>query len=165
MEGSDMPFAQKLSHLRKQRGLTQMELSEKVGIGIAQMRRYESGKSSPTLEVIKNIAKTLAISSDELIFDEGEQIIKQKIQDKELLAQFEQISKLSLHDKEALKTIMESMILKSRLEQIMPSRSDAAWSKQMRAVVDEFRQGAADFSDDEIESIVDEAVDAVRKAS
>jgi hypothetical protein len=35
----------------------------------------------------------------------------------------------------------------------------------MRGVVDEFRQGAKDFSDDEIEDIVDEAVDAVRKAS
>jgi transcriptional regulator with XRE-family HTH domain len=164
-EGSDMPFAQKLSHLRKQRGLTQMELSEKIGIGIAQMRRYEKGNSSPTLEVIKNIAKTLAISADELIFDEGEQVIKRKVQDKELLAQFEQLERLSPHDKEALKTIIESMILKSRLEQIMPSRPDAAWSKQMRTVVDQFRQGAADFSDDEIESIVDDAVDAVRKAS
>ena len=30
---------------------------------------------------------------------------------------------------------------------------------------DEFRQGAAELSDDEIESLVDEAVDAVRKAS
>ncbi len=160
-----MPFAQKLSHLRKKRGLTQIELSEKAGIGIAQMRRYESGKSSPTLEVIKNIAITLAVSTDELIFDEGEGIVKQKVQDKELLAQFEQISRLSPHDKEALKTIMESMILKNKLEQIMPSRSDANWSKQMRSVVDEFRQGAVDFSDDEIESIVDEAVDAVRKAS
>ena len=159
-----MPFSQKLSSYRKQRGLTQMELSEKVGVGIAQMRRYESGKSSPTLEVIKNIVKTLAISADELIFDEGEQVVKRKIQDKELLAQFEQVSKLSLRDKEALKTIMESMILKSRLEQIMPSRSDAAWSKQMRSVVDEFRQGAEQYSDDEIENIVDEAVDAVRKA-
>lgn len=160
-----MPFSQKLSNLRKQRGLTQMELAEKAGIGIAQMRRYEKGSSSPTLEVIKNIAKTLSVSTDELIFDEGEQVIEQKIQDKELLAQFEQISKLSPHDKEALKTIMESMILKSKLEQIMPSRSSAAWTRQMQSVVDEFRQGAADFSDDEIESIVDEAVDAVRKAS
>lgn len=165
MEGSNMPFAQKLSHLRKERGLTQKELSEKVGIGIAQMRRYESGKSSPTLEVIKNIAKTLVVSTDELIFDEGEMVIKQKIQDKELIAQLEQLSTLSPHDKEALKTIMESMILKNRLEQIMPTRSDAAWTKQMKSVVDEFRQGAKDFSDDEIDNIVDEAVDAVRKAS
>lgn len=158
-----MPFSQKLSRLRKERGLTQIELAEKAGVGIAQMRRYERGNSSPTLEVIKNIAKTLAVSADELIFDEGEGV--RKIQDKELMAQLEQISKLSPHDKEALKTIIESMILKNRLEQIMPTRPDAAWSKQMRSVVDEFREGAKDFSDDEIEDIVDEAVDATRKAS
>ncbi|MBI4823397.1 MAG: helix-turn-helix transcriptional regulator, partial [Nitrospirae bacterium] len=48
-----MPFAEKLSKLRKDRGLTQEELAKKVGVGIAQMRRYEKGASSPTLEVIK----------------------------------------------------------------------------------------------------------------
>jgi transcriptional regulator with XRE-family HTH domain len=159
-----MPFSQKLSQLRKVRGFTQKELALKAGIGIAQMRRYEKGNSSPTLEVIKNIAKTLAVSTDELIFDEGEGILKEKIQDKELLEQFEQISKLSPRDKAAIKIIMESMIIKSRLEQIMPSRPDASWTQQMRSVVDEFRKGAEDYSDDEIESIVNEAVNAVRKA-
>ena len=34
----------------------------------------------------------------------------------------------------------------------------------VRSVVEEFRKGAEDYSDDEIESIVDEAVNAVRKA-
>lgn len=56
------------------------------------------------------------------------------------------------------------MIIKSKLQQIMPSRPDAAWSKEMRSVVAEFRKGAKDYSDKQIESIVDEAVDAVRKA-
>ena len=87
-----------------------------------------------------------------------------KIQDKELLEQFEQISTLTTQDKEALKTIIESMIIKSKLQQIMPSRTDAAWTKEMRTVVAEFRKGAEDYSDKEIESIVDEAVDAVSKA-
>jgi transcriptional regulator with XRE-family HTH domain len=136
-----------------------------IGVGIAQMRRYEKGNSSPTLEVIKNIARTLGVSADDLIFDENERVAAAKILDRKLLEQFEQISKLSAHDKEAVKTILESMIIKGRLEEVMPSRTDATWSKQMRSVVDEFRQGAADFSDDEIESIVDEAVDVVRKAS
>jgi len=46
-----MPFAEKLAKLRKKRGLTQQELAQKIGVGIAQMRRYEKGSSSPTLEV------------------------------------------------------------------------------------------------------------------
>jgi transcriptional regulator with XRE-family HTH domain len=166
LEDSTMPFSQKLSKLRNERGLTQQEMASLIGVGIAQMRRYEKGNSSPTLEVIKNIARTLGVSADELIFDENERVAAAKILDRKLLDQFEQISKLSAHDKEAVKTILESMILKSRLEEVMPSsRTDTDWSKQMKSVVDEFRQGAADFSDDEIESIVDEAVGAVRKAS
>jgi len=163
-ETQEMPFAEKLTKLRKDKGFTQQELAQRARIGIAQMRRYEKGSSSPTLEVIKNIAKTLSVSADELIFDEGEGIVASKIQDRELLEQFEQISMLTPQDKEALKTIIESMIMKIKLQQIIPSQTDAAWSKEMRSVVAEFRKGAKDYTDKEIESIVDEAVDAVRKA-
>lgn len=46
----------------------------------------------------------------------------------------------------------------------MPTRTDVAWAKEMRSVVAEFRKGAEDYSDKQIESIVDKAVDAVRKA-
>lgn len=157
-----MPFAEKLSKMRKERGLTQQEMAQKVGVGIAQLRRYEGGKSSPTLEVIKNISKTLGITTDELIFDENEGIANNKIMDRQLLEQFEAVSGMNQYEKDAIKTILESMILKSRLEEIMPAQKDESWSKEMKGVVSEFRKGAEEYSDDEIESIVDEAVNAVR---
>lgn len=157
-----MPFSEKLAKLRKRRGLTQQELAQKIGVGIAQMRRYEKGSSSPTLEVIKNIAKTLSISSDELIFDEDEPGIPRKVTDRKLLEQFEMISKLSPHDKDALETVLESMIIKNRLEEIMPSKTDITWSREMHKVVSELKKGAEEYSDEEIEAIVDEAVKAVR---
>jgi transcriptional regulator with XRE-family HTH domain len=162
VEDDAMPFAEKLSKLRNERGLTQQEMAKLIGVGIAQMRRYEKGKSSPTLEIIKNIARSLGVSADELIFDEEERVAAAKILDRRLLEQFEVISTLRPHDKDAIKTILESMIIKSRLEEVMPSRKDEAWSKEMRSVVSEFRKGAEDYSDEEIENIVDEAVNAVR---
>jgi transcriptional regulator with XRE-family HTH domain len=136
-----MPFSEKLSKLRNERGLTQQEMANLAGVGIAQMRRYEKGKSSPTLDVIKNIARTLGISADELIFDENERVAAAKILDRKLLEQFELVAKLNPHEKDAIKTILDSMILKNRLEEAMPSRTDTAWSNQMRSVVDEFRNG------------------------
>ena len=162
VEDAVMPFAEKLSKLRNERGLTQQEMAKLIGVGIAQMRRYEKGKSSPTLEIIKNIARSLGISADELIFDEGERVAAAKILDRKLLEQFEVISTLHSHDKDAIKTILESVIIKSRLEEVMPSQKDEAWSKEMKSVVSELRKGAEEYSDDEIESIVDEAVNAVR---
>jgi len=158
-----MPFAEKLSKLRNERGMTQQEMAKLIGVGVAQMRRYEKGKSSPTLEVIKNIARTLGISADELIFDEAERVAAAKILDRKLLEQFELVSKLSPADKDVIKTILDSMILKSRLEGMMPVRIDLTWSAEMREVVSQFRKGAEAYSDDEIQDIVDEAVSAVRR--
>ena len=49
---------------------------------------------------------------------------------------------LTPQDKEALKTVIESMIMKIKLQHIITSQTDAAWSKEMRSVVAEFRKGA-----------------------
>jgi transcriptional regulator with XRE-family HTH domain len=162
LEDNTMPFSEKLSKLRNERGLTQQEMAKLIGVGIAQMRRYEKGKSSPTLDVIKNIARTLGVSADELIFDKNERVAAAKILDRRLLEQFELISRLSPHDKEAVKIILESMIIKSRLEEVMPSPRDDTWTKEMRQVVSELRKGAEGYSEEEINDIVDEAVKAVR---
>lgn len=158
-----MPFAEKLAKLRKEKGFTQQQMAKKAGVGVAQMRRYEKGNSSPTLEVIKNIAKTLGVSADELIFDEPEGVASGRILDRELLEQFELVSRMNPHDKEAIKTILESMIVKSKLEEVMPAKSDTAWSREMRKVLSELRKGAEGYSQEEIEAIVDEAVQAVRE--
>ncbi len=157
-----MPFSEKLSKMRNDRGLTQQQLAAMIGVGIAQVRRYEKGNSSPTLEVIKNIARTLGISADELLFDKGEGVADKRIMDKKLLEQFELVSKLKPHDKEAIMTIIDSVIIKNRLEEVMPGQSDASWTNQMRKVVKEFRSNAQDYTEDEIDDIVDEAVQAVR---
>jgi len=157
-----MPFAERLARLRKDRGLTQEEMAKKIGVGIAQMKRYEKGTSSPTLEVIKNMAKTLGVSSDELIFEENEGVASTRILDSKLLEQFEMLSKINPHDKEAVMTVMESIIIKNKIEEVMPAKRDTAWSKEMRKVVSEFRKGAEGYTEEEIESIVDEAVKAVR---
>lgn len=162
MEDKYMPFSKKLSKMRNDKGLTQQQLAAMIGVGIAQVRRYEKGNSSPTLEVIKNIARSLGISADELIFDKGEGVADNRIMDKKLLEQFEMVSKLRSHDKEAIMTILDSMIIKNRLEEVMPGYSDASWTNQMRKVVNEFRSSAKDYSEDQINDIVDEAIRAVR---
>ena len=132
-----MPFAEKLSRMRKEKGFTQQEMAKKAGVGIAQLRRYEGGTSSPTLEVIKNISRILGVTTDELIFDENEGVANNKIMDRQLLEQFEVVSAMRQHEKNAIKIILESMILKSRLEGIMPAQKDGSWTKEMKEVVSE----------------------------
>ena len=60
---------------------------------------------------------------------------------------------------------VEYLRLKQTLAQGSHTQRDAAWTKEMRALVREFRQSAAGYSAAEIDQIVDEAVEAVRRES
>jgi ribosome-binding protein aMBF1 (putative translation factor) len=53
-------------------GQFNMILADKLGIHVSQLKRYEAGTSQPTLDVLRKIALSLHVSSDVLLFDEGE---------------------------------------------------------------------------------------------
>lgn len=67
-----MEFRERLAALRKARGLTQIALSDAVGLAVLQIRRYEGGISQPPLEVIRRLAIALGVSADALVFDQEE---------------------------------------------------------------------------------------------
>ncbi len=158
-----MSFANRLIKYRKNKQLTQQELAERAGVGISQIRRYEKGSSSPTLEVIKNLALTLGVSTDELIFETNERIAASRILDKELLRQFETVSSLTSRDIDAVKTVLESIIIKNRIEEILPGQSkERSWEEDMRQVQKKFRNKTPNYSEQEIEDIINEAVTEVR---
>ena len=67
-----MDFATRLLTARKERGLTQQDLADRVGIHVTQVRRYEAGTSAPTLDVLRNLAISLSITTDSLVFGHDE---------------------------------------------------------------------------------------------
>ena len=61
------PLGQRLARFRKERGYTQLELSEKTGILRELISDYERGRLRPNYEVIIRFALALEISADELL--------------------------------------------------------------------------------------------------
>ncbi|RHW37290.1 XRE family transcriptional regulator [Neobacillus notoginsengisoli] len=57
---------EKLIAARKEMGLTQEQLAEKVGINRAYLANIENGKNTPSLEVAKNISAALSLSINDL---------------------------------------------------------------------------------------------------
>lgn len=101
-----MEFAERLAALRKQQGLTQQALAERAGIHVTQVRRYEGGGSTPTLDVLRRIALALSVSADRLLFDEGE-----RGPDEDLRLQFEATTRLSDEEKQIVKRVLEGILL------------------------------------------------------
>lgn len=110
----NMPFNTRLSELRKQRGLTQESLAESIGVTKTQVYRYENGSSQPTLDVIRNLAVTLSVTTDQLIFEEGE-----RQADDSLVLLLEGVSKLDPDEKHVIKEMIEGILLKHQAKQLI----------------------------------------------
>jgi transcriptional regulator with XRE-family HTH domain len=102
-----MKFSDRLTVLRKERGLTQKILSEQVGVHVTQIQRYENGQVQPTLDVLKRLALTLSVSADMLVFDEDE-----RGPSDDLKLQFEALSQFTPEEKQVAKAVIEGLILK-----------------------------------------------------
>jgi transcriptional regulator with XRE-family HTH domain len=111
-----MNFGKRLAEYRKQRGLTQVQLCELVGVQIAQMRNYEGDRSQPTLEVIRKLALALDITADELVFDPSERM--PLLLDKELLKQWERLEQLPEDMRKAVKLVVEGVLLRHSVSQL-----------------------------------------------
>ena len=100
-------FAQRLAALRKERGLTQQQLAERVEVHVQQLKRYEAGSSQPTLDVIRNMARALNVTSDRLLFGDEE-----RGPDDDLRLQFEAVNRFDPDEKQVVRSLLEGMILK-----------------------------------------------------
>ncbi len=102
-----MTFPERLVAVRNQRKLTQQALAEHAGVHVSQIRRYEAGESTPTLDVLRKLAIALSVSADTLVFDDNE-----RGPDDDLRLQFEATTRLSDDEKHVVKTLIESILLK-----------------------------------------------------
>jgi len=104
--------------LRKENGLSQTQLAEKVGISLTQLQRYENKGVQPPADILKKLADTFNTSIDFLVYGNSEQKAEQSIEDNELLSQFKEVEKLNSNDKSIIKNVIDAFIKRSKLNQI-----------------------------------------------
>ncbi|MGQ5525673.1 helix-turn-helix domain-containing protein [Chitinimonas sp. PSY-7] len=100
-----MSFPDRLSSLRKEQGLTQQQMADKIGMHVSQLKRYEAGTSQPTIDVFRRIALALNVSADMLLFEPDERGPTDRLK-----LQFEAISKLDEKEREALETVITGVL-------------------------------------------------------
>ncbi|MBQ8197384.1 MAG: helix-turn-helix transcriptional regulator [Clostridia bacterium] len=63
----------KLKELRKEIGITQKELADKIGVMHYNVRDWESGKAEPSIEMLIKISRLFEVSVDYLIGNSDDQ--------------------------------------------------------------------------------------------
>lgn len=113
-----MSFPDRFIKLRKDNNLTQQQMADKIGMHITQVKRYEAAQAQPSLEVVKKIALAFNITTDWLIFEEGERELPNT-----LLMKFEAVSQMSNEDQRTIQSLIDGMILKHQAQQLAQASS------------------------------------------
>jgi transcriptional regulator with XRE-family HTH domain len=98
-------LGERLARLRKQRGYTQSEFAEKVGITQVLVSLYETDRRQFSVEMAIRFALALDISTDELLHPKAKKVFGKK-PSRRVLRRLEEIEKLPQHQQNhLLKTI------------------------------------------------------------
>lgn len=79
---------------------------------ISQIRRYESGQSQLTLDVIRKLSMALNVSADMLLFEKDE-----RGPGEALKLQFEAASRLDPEEQNVIRSVIESIILRNTMKE------------------------------------------------
>lgn len=99
-------FSQKLKNLRKEHGLTQAQLANKLGVGASTIGMYESNIRKPSYEVLNKISNYFNVSIDYLINNSNDNNTIN------LDFYIEHINQLSPLEKKQVKDLIEFLISK-----------------------------------------------------
>ncbi|KZN34195.1 XRE family transcriptional regulator [Pseudoalteromonas luteoviolacea S2607] len=102
-----MSLAKRLITLRKEKGLTQQQMADVLGVHVNSLKKYEAGQAQPSLEAIKKIAVGLHVSTDFLLFEEHE-----RDPGDDLALQLEAISQMPEGEQMVIREVLESLIIK-----------------------------------------------------
>lgn len=64
---NNQDFGKFISELRKEKGLTQIELAEKINVSDKAISRWENGKNYPDIEILEDLGTELGVSISELL--------------------------------------------------------------------------------------------------
>lgn len=103
-------FGATLAQLRKERGFTQTELADKVGMIQALISDYERGKLRPYADVVVRFAQALEVSTDELLGLKTQDSKNSTKLNRRFLRRFQAMDHLPKRDQDALLRTIDAFL-------------------------------------------------------
>lgn len=158
-----MTLGTKIKELRAEKGLSQAALEAISGVNCKLLSKYENERIVPSADTLRKIAEALQISSDYLIFDNAPKDGISTLNDLELFEKFKEVERMSPENRTMIKNMIDALLIKSKVESVIkPTGREEPWESRMQSTLDRLRARTKGYSEEEIVTIVDQAVEEVR---
>jgi transcriptional regulator with XRE-family HTH domain len=115
-----MSLGSSITQARKNKGLTQAELGEILGVHQSHVTRWESDRVRPREKTLSQIAQALDVTSEELLIGGQEALASSfHIEDPELVNLLTDLPKLQEEEIGALKILLKGLMARVRMRQAL----------------------------------------------
>ena len=114
-----MTLGRKIEFLRKERGLTQIQLAELLGMTAHHLSRWENDRIRPRGKTLGKLAENLGVSLTELLSGQTDTHVELAKQDPELAEMIPQLVNLDPDQRYVLKHMVRSMLTCRQMEQVV----------------------------------------------
>lgn len=106
-------FGDNLKRIRADRGISQGELADQLGMHASHISRYERNQTAPSIEVLKKMAEALQVSADELLYGPKDARVKHSLGDHDLLQLFQQVQQLDKQQLSCVKSLLGAYVFQA----------------------------------------------------
>lgn len=103
-------LSDRIQELRKLKGLSQLDLADKIKVSRAQMNRYENQNVQPPADVIGKMAQVLDTTVDYLLNGATEEKAKATLKDAKVLEQYKELEALPDNEKNVILKVVNALI-------------------------------------------------------
>ena len=116
-----MKIGDKIIALRKEKGWSQVQFAKKMGISLSAFGRWERNENLPDAGDVRKMAEFFGVTTDYLLFDDAPKDGSIHIGNPQLMKLFEEVSKLDEHAQALVSELLESYVLKKKLQRELVS--------------------------------------------
>lgn len=108
----DKAFGRRLQEIRKRRGLSQVEVAQRLGIHQSLISQYERGYLRLHGALLVRLAVVLDTTPDEILALKDAKALPDQVQDRRFVRRLQKIQKLSSHEKKILLGTIDAFLSK-----------------------------------------------------
>lgn len=101
-----MKLSEKITKLKKLKGMSQVDLANATKISRDAISKYERGDAVPSVEYAKRIADALGVSLDYLVSEDD----KEEVLDNETIRRVREIQKLPELEKDKIYSVIDALV-------------------------------------------------------
>ncbi len=116
-----MALGERIKALRKEAGLSQGALGERIGSDSQRVSRYENGRITPSVDAVVRIAEAFNVSIDYLLVEDAPRR-PLHVADLGLVSRLADIAELSAEDRSSLLHMLDALVTKNRLKALAGER-------------------------------------------